>query len=80
MSDAPANAASRRMKYPYTYTAKLAQFPYKFYFTNSWLYKYWLVGMVVSAPIFYKIHKAGMYDNKKLKLFICAIWIKIGLE
>lgn len=61
MSDSPAKPAGRAMKYPYTYSAKIAQFPYKFYFTNSWLYKYWLVGLVVSMPVFYKVHKAGMY-------------------
>lgn len=47
------------MKYPYTYTAKIAQFPYKFYLKNSWLARYWLIGMAASLPLWYKIHKAG---------------------
>lgn len=71
MSDAPANPTGRRMKYPYTYTAKIAQFPYKFYFTNSWLYKYWLVGLVVSLPVFYKVHKAGMYNIELKFILLC---------
>jgi len=50
-------APYRRMRYPYTFTAKIAQFPYKYYAKHSWLYKYWLVGVVVSIPIFYQIEK-----------------------
>lgn len=58
MSDA-AKPVGRPMKYPYTYSAKIAQFPYKFYWTNSWLARYWVYGVIVSLPLFYKIHKAG---------------------
>ncbi|XP_055325474.1 uncharacterized protein LOC129579418 [Sitodiplosis mosellana] len=59
MSDA-AKAAEpgRPMKYPYTFSAKIAQFPYKFYLKNSWLTRYWLIGIVASLPLWYKIHKA----------------------
>ncbi|VVD04360.1 uncharacterized protein LOC126964813 [Leptidea sinapis] len=54
MSDAP----GRPMKYPYTFTAKAAQFPLKFYFQNQWIWRYWLGGgLILSIPIFYKIHK-----------------------
>lgn len=58
MSDS-AKPVGRPMKYPYTYSAKIAQFPYKFYFQNSWLARYWVFGMVAVFPLFYKIHKAG---------------------
>lgn len=47
------------MKFPYTYSAKIAQFPYKFYFQNSWLARYWVFGMIAVFPFFYKVHKAG---------------------
>ncbi|XP_078034589.1 reduction of Rh1 [Augochlora pura] len=49
----------RRMKYPYTLSAKLAQFPYKHYFNNpySWIFKWWFAGALVTLPIFYKIQK-----------------------
>ncbi|KAI8424740.1 hypothetical protein MSG28_006691 [Choristoneura fumiferana] len=54
MSDA---APGRPMKFPYTISAKIAQFPFKYYVSNQWIWKYWMAGIVISVPIFYKIHK-----------------------
>lgn len=48
---------SRQMKFPYTFTAKIAQFPLKYHIEKNWLWKYTIVGVVVSLPIFYKIHR-----------------------
>ncbi|XP_076283464.1 reduction of Rh1 [Lasioglossum baleicum] len=50
---------SRRMKYPYTLSAKIAQFPAKYYFNNpnSWVFKYWVFGTLICLPIFYQIQK-----------------------
>ncbi|KAH1001054.1 uncharacterized protein LOC125502792 [Dendroctonus ponderosae] len=53
MSDTPAPA--RHMKYPYTLSAKLAQFPYKFYLKNNWVVKYYLISLVVCIPVFKSI-------------------------
>ncbi|KAJ8723643.1 hypothetical protein PYW07_007623 [Mythimna separata] len=53
MSSAP----GRPMKFPYTFSAKIAQFPMKFYVQNQWIWKYWMIGIAVSVPVFYKIHK-----------------------
>uniref|UniRef100_A0A2A4JH47 Uncharacterized protein n=1 Tax=Heliothis virescens TaxID=7102 RepID=A0A2A4JH47_HELVI len=50
-------SAGRPMKFPYTFSAKIAQFPLKFYVQNQWIWKYWAIGVVVSLPVFYKIHK-----------------------
>lgn len=47
------------MKYPYTFTAKVAQFPAKMYFTNLWIWKYYAFSVVLCIPIFYKIQKLG---------------------
>ena len=47
----------RPVKYPYTLTAKIANFPYKYYMQYSWLYKYYIIGTLVCLPIFYKIQK-----------------------
>ncbi|XP_076667327.1 reduction of Rh1 isoform X2 [Andrena cerasifolii] len=47
----------RPMKYPYTLSAKIAQFPYAYYYKHSWVFKYWVLGCLVTAPIFYKIQK-----------------------
>lgn len=51
----------RRMKYPYTFTAKFAQFPYAYYTKHSWLFRYWHIGVLLTIPIFYKIQKLCMY-------------------
>ncbi|RVE44115.1 hypothetical protein evm_011226 [Chilo suppressalis] len=52
-SDAP----GRPMKYPYTFSAKIAQFPFKHYLQNQWIWRYWMISIGVSLPVFYKIHK-----------------------
>lgn len=49
----------RPMKFPYTLSAKIAQFPFKFYYNNNWLFKYYIFGLVVSLPVFMKISKLG---------------------
>lgn len=66
MSDA-AKPAGRPMKYPYTYAAKLAQFPYKFYFKNSWAVRYWVYSSILCLPIFYGIEKLCKF-MKQLKI------------
>ncbi|XP_076265439.1 uncharacterized protein LOC143199488 isoform X2 [Rhynchophorus ferrugineus] len=45
-------ASSGPMKFPYTFSAKLAQFPYKFYFQNNWVWRYYPIGIVACLPIF----------------------------
>ncbi|KAK2716549.1 hypothetical protein QYM36_006884 [Artemia franciscana] len=46
---------SRRMKYPYTISAKIAQFPHRFYFEKSRHYRWWFYGMAASLPLFFWI-------------------------
>ncbi|PSN58245.1 hypothetical protein C0J52_00126 [Blattella germanica] len=46
---------ARPMKYPYTFSAKIAQFPLKHYFTNQWIWKYYFISLGVCIPLFYKI-------------------------
>jgi len=56
----------RTMKYPYTLTAQIKQFPYKWMFKNQWIFRYWIYGCVVSLPVFWKISKmANSPENKK---------------
>lgn len=64
MSD---KAPGRPMKYPYTLSAKLAQFPWKFYFGNQWIWKYYAVSLVVCIPLFKKIHNLGKSALKYLQ-------------
>ncbi|KYQ55972.1 hypothetical protein ALC60_05255 [Trachymyrmex zeteki] len=64
----------RSMKYPYTLTAKIAQFPFKYYVKNSWLFKYFLLSTFITLPIFYKIQKLSYSPGNVAK------WDKIHHE
>jgi len=46
---------SRPMKFPYTFSAKIAQFPWKHYFSNQWIWKYYAVSVLLCIPVFKKI-------------------------
>ncbi|XP_014205971.1 uncharacterized protein LOC106637621 [Copidosoma floridanum] len=61
-----ADEVSRPMRFPYTYTAKIAQFPYKFYFKHSWGFKYWVIASVLCLPVFYKLQKMS-YSPENVK-------------
>lgn len=61
MADAPAEI-TRPMKYPYTFSAKVAQFPFKHYIKNQWIWRYYLVAVGCCIPVFYKISKLGNYN------------------
>ncbi|PNF34909.1 hypothetical protein B7P43_G01417 [Cryptotermes secundus] len=62
-SDPPA----RPMKYPYTFSAKIAQFPIKFYFQNQWIWRYYFISLVLCAPVFYSISKLANSPANKAK-------------
>ena len=61
MADAP--APGRPMKFPYTFSAKIAQFPIKFYFQKQWIWRYYFIALVASLPVFYKIDRLGKSQN-----------------
>jgi len=44
--------SGRQMKYPYTFSAKLALFPYRHHFQNHWVFKYYTFGLIASFPVF----------------------------
>ncbi|KAI5706277.1 hypothetical protein M8J75_006562 [Diaphorina citri] len=56
MADA-AKSSGRPMEYPYTYSAKLARFPYKFYLTKQWIWKTMPFALLIVAPLYYKLSK-----------------------
>ncbi|KAF2899773.1 hypothetical protein ILUMI_06410 [Ignelater luminosus] len=58
---------SRPMKFPYTFTAKLTQFPWKYYINNNWVYRYYFIAVAVTFPVFYKIHKLANSPANKAK-------------
>merc|ERR1711915_175725 len=49
--------SGRMMKYPYTLSAKIAQFPYGYYIKNQWVFRYYAIALVVCAPVFSWIQK-----------------------
>ncbi|XP_050693663.1 uncharacterized protein LOC126984199 [Eriocheir sinensis] len=49
--------SGRMMKYPYTFSAKLAQFPLQHYVKNVWVVKYYIFGVGLSIPVFSWIQK-----------------------
>jgi hypothetical protein len=59
MSEEAAKPVGRPMKFPYTWSAKIAQFPLKFHINNNPLWKYYIFGVLASIPIFYKIDRMG---------------------
>lgn len=48
----------KRMVYPYTISAKIAQFPYQLYMRH-WMYRYLAFGILGSYPVFLWIHSKG---------------------
>lgn len=54
------------MKFPYTLSAKIAQYPVFFYMKNNWIWMYWPVGIFGSFFAFFKIHRlVNSASNKK---------------
>lgn len=47
------------MKYPYTFTAKIAQFPLQHYLKSVSLFKYYPFGIALTIPVFYWIQNMG---------------------
>jgi len=71
-----ASSMGRVMKFPYTFSAQVAQFPLKFYMNNNWMWKYYAIALGVCIPIFYKIGKASntpenkrVWDENRRKAF-----------
>ena len=52
---------SRPMKYPYTFSAKIAQFPYKFYWNNNWMFRYYPYGVLAALPVFVYISRKSKH-------------------
>ncbi|XP_022694623.1 uncharacterized protein LOC111263624 [Varroa jacobsoni] len=48
---------SRRMVYPYTWTAKISQFPYKFHYDNIWFFRYFILGYLASVYVYWRIQR-----------------------
>ncbi|KAH1009644.1 uncharacterized protein LOC109545434 [Dendroctonus ponderosae] len=53
------------MKFPYTFSAQIAQFPYKFYYKNNWIVRTYPWGFALALPIFwYMDRKVNSKENK----------------
>ncbi|CAD7085172.1 unnamed protein product [Hermetia illucens] len=55
------------MKFPYTFSAKVAQFPFRYYIQNQWIWRYYLIACGVCLPVFYKISKLSNSPENKAK-------------
>ena len=53
----PQKRTARTMKYPYTISAKVAHFPYAYYWKNNFVFRYWIYANILLIPVFYKIQK-----------------------
>lgn len=45
------------MKFPYTFSAKIAQFPYKHTFKTNWIFRYYLYAVVATLPFFMWVNR-----------------------
>lgn len=52
-----AGGPPRPMKFPYTFTAKVMQFPWRFYIEKNWIYKYYVISIVLCIPIFWRLER-----------------------
>ncbi|KAK7874527.1 hypothetical protein R5R35_013106 [Gryllus longicercus] len=59
--------ADRRMVYPYTLSAKIAQFPLKWHLNNQWVWRYWFISIALCAPVFYSISRLSNSPENKAK-------------
>ncbi|EFA07232.1 uncharacterized protein roh [Tribolium castaneum] len=48
---------SRPMKFPYTFSAKIAQFPFKHHMKHNWVWRYYPLAVLLCIPVFAKISK-----------------------
>lgn len=73
MADAAKAGPLRPMKFPYTISAKIAQFPWKHYFGKQFIWKYYIGGVLVCIPLFKKISNLCKCIATFLLLFVSAI-------
>lgn len=58
---------SRKMIFPYTFTSKILQFPFKLHYKNHWMFPWFIRATILVSPIFYFIQKAANSEtNVKL--------------
>lgn len=63
MADAAEKPVGRPMKFPYTFTAKFVQFPWKYYIKNQWIYRYYGISLILCLPLFNSIRKLSQFFN-----------------
>ncbi|XP_046402505.1 uncharacterized protein LOC124168352 [Ischnura elegans] len=59
--------ADRRMKFPYTFSAKIAQFPLRWHIQNQWIWRYYFISVAACIPVFYSISKLANSPENKAK-------------
>ncbi|CAI6364140.1 unnamed protein product [Macrosiphum euphorbiae] len=57
----------RKMIFPYTFTSKVVQFPFKLHLNKHWMFPWFIGATVIVSPIFYLLQKAANSEaNVKL--------------
>lgn len=54
------------MKYPYTLTAKIAMFPWKHHMGKSWIYKYYVIGVVATLPVYAWLNDKSIVEFRQI--------------
>merc|ERR1712002_752567 len=79
----PDKMSGRMMKYPYTFSAKVAQFPFAYYMKNQWMLKYYFIGLGLCVPVFNWIQKQACspanvekWSKKEHKIFFSFLYIR----
>ncbi|XP_003739761.1 uncharacterized protein LOC100908864 [Galendromus occidentalis] len=56
-ANAAANPNDRRMKYPYTLAAMMAQFPMRHYYKHAWFVRMMVPSIALTVLLFWKINQ-----------------------
>lgn len=75
MADAAKVGPLRPMKFPYTMSAKLTQFPWKHYFGKQFIWKYYIGGVLVCIPLFKKISSLCKFLNNCSSIFGSIVFL-----
>ncbi|XP_052827423.1 uncharacterized protein LOC106874881 isoform X1 [Octopus bimaculoides] len=48
---------AEQMRYPYTMSAKMMRFPWKYHWANARFLRYLTYAIIIASPLYIKIHK-----------------------
>ncbi|VVC42173.1 Hypothetical protein CINCED_3A017605 [Cinara cedri] len=54
---------SRQMIFPYTFTAKIVQFPFKMHLKHHWMFPWFMGAGILCLPVFYKLQQLANSES-----------------